>query len=42
MNVCLSSYDSLNRIGSQNKDLLSDVIRNNNKIAEISDAYRSV
>jgi hypothetical protein len=42
MNVCLSSYDSLNRIGSQNKDLLSDVIRNNNKIAEISDACRSV
>jgi exonuclease III len=30
MNVCLSSNDSLNRIGSQNEDLLSDVIRNNN------------
>jgi hypothetical protein len=30
------------RIGSQNEDLLSDVIRNNNKIAELSDAYRSV
>jgi exonuclease III len=42
MNVCLSSNDSLNRIGSQNEDLLSDVIRNNNKVAELSDAYRSV
>jgi ribosome-associated translation inhibitor RaiA len=42
MNVCLSSNDSLNRIGSQNEDLLSDVIRNNNKVAELSDVYRSV
>jgi exonuclease III len=42
MNVCFSSNDSLNRIGSQNEDLLSDVIRNNNKVAELSDAYRSV
>ena len=42
MNVCLSSNDSLNRIGSQNENLLSDVIRNNNKVAELSDAYRSV
>jgi exonuclease III len=42
MNVCLSSKDSLNRIGSQNEDLLSDVIRNNNKVAELSDAFRSV
>ncbi len=41
MNVCLSSNDSLNRIGSQNEDLLSDVIRNNNKVAELSDAYVS-
>jgi exonuclease III len=42
MNVCLSSNDSLNRIGSQNENLLSDVIRNNNKVAQLSDAYRSV
>ncbi len=42
MNVCLSSNDSLNRIGSQNEDFLSYVIRNNNKVAELSDAYRSV
>jgi hypothetical protein len=42
MNVCLSSNDSLNRIGSQSEDLLSDVIRNNTKVAEFSDAYRSV
>jgi exonuclease III len=42
LNVCLSSNDSLNRIGSQNEDLLSDVIRFNNKVAELSDAYRSV
>ena len=36
MNVCFSSNDSLNRIGSQNENLLSDVIRNNNKVAELS------
>jgi exonuclease III len=42
MNVCLSSNDSLNRIGSQNENRLSDVIRNNNKVAQLSDAYRSV
>jgi hypothetical protein len=42
MNVCLSSNDSLNRIGSQNENLMSDVIRNNNKVAELIDAHRSV
>jgi hypothetical protein len=42
MNVCLSSNDSLSRIGLQNEALLSDVIRNNNKVAELSDVYRSV
>jgi len=40
MNCCLSPEDSLNRIGSQSEVLLSDVIRNNNKIASLSDAYR--
>jgi exonuclease III len=40
MNVCLASEDSLNRVGSQSEALLSDVIRNNNKIAMLSDAYR--
>jgi hypothetical protein len=29
-------------MGSQSEDLLSDVIRNNTKVAEFSDAYRSV
>ena len=42
MNVCLSSSDSINRGGSQSEVLLSDVIRNNNKVAELSDSYRSV
>ena len=42
MNVCLSSTDSINRGGSQSEVLLSDVIRNNNKVAELSDSYRSV
>jgi exonuclease III len=42
MNVCLSSADSINRGGSQSEVLLSDVIRNNNKVAELSDSYRSV
>jgi len=42
MNVCLSSNDSLNWIGSQNEDFLSDVILNNNKVAELSNACRSV
>ncbi len=42
MNVCLSSNDSLNMIGSQSEDLLSDVIRNNNKVAELSDAYKLI
>jgi exonuclease III len=42
MNVCLSSNDSLNRIGLKNEDLMSDVIRNNNKVAKLSDAYRLV
>jgi exonuclease III len=42
MKVCLFSNDSLNRIGSQNENLLSDVIRNNNKVTELLDAYRLV
>jgi exonuclease III len=41
MNVCLSTKDSINRTGSQSKILLSYVIRNNNRVAELSDAYRS-
>ncbi len=32
----------MNRIGSQNENPLSDVIRNKNKVAELSDAYRLV
>jgi len=32
MNICLSS----------NENFMSDFIRNNNKVAELSDAYRSV
>ena len=40
--MCLSSTDSINRGRSQSEVLLSDVIRNNNKIAELSDSYRSV
>jgi len=42
MNVCLSTTDSINRGGSQSEALLSDVIRNNNKVAELSKRYRSV
>jgi hypothetical protein len=42
MNVCLSRNGSLNRIELQSEDLFSDVIKNNNKVAELSDAYRSV
>ncbi len=42
MNVCLTSNDTLNWIGSQNEDFLSDVILNNNKVAELSNACRSV
>jgi hypothetical protein len=34
MNICMSSNDSLNRIGSRNEDLVSDVIKNSNEIAE--------
>ncbi len=41
INVCLSTKDSINRTGSPREILLSDVIRNNNKVAELSDAYRS-
>jgi exonuclease III len=41
MNVCLSTKDSINRTGLQSKILLSDIIRNNNKVAELSDVYRS-
>jgi len=40
MNICMSSNDSLNRIGSRNEDLVSDVIKNSNEIAELTDAYR--
>ncbi len=41
MNDCLSSKDSINRTGSQSKIHLSDVIRYNNRVAELSDAYMS-
>jgi hypothetical protein len=40
LNVCLSSKDSLNRLGSKSEDLVTDVIRNSNEIANLTDAYR--
>ena len=42
MNVCLSTNDSINRCKSQNENILSDVIRNNNKVSELTDAYRAI
>ncbi len=40
LNVCLSSNDSLNRLGSKSEDLVTDVIRNSNEIVNLTDAYR--
>jgi exonuclease III len=41
-NVCLAPEDSINRAGSQSELVLSNIIKHNNEIAELSDAYRSV
>ena len=41
-NACLSPDDSIGRVGTQNEKLLADVIRNNNKVTGLIDAYRSI
>jgi len=41
-NVCLAPEDSINRSGSQSELVLSNIIKHNNEIAELSDAYRFV
>ena len=40
MNVCISPNDSINRSKSQNESILAEVIRRNNKVTELIDAYR--
>ena len=41
-NVCMNPEDSLGRNGSQNEKLLADVLRNNNKVTGLSDAFRTI
>jgi len=41
-NTCMSEDDSMGRKESKNEKLLADVIRGNNKVAKLSDSYRSV
>jgi exonuclease III len=42
LNVCMTSYDSLNRNSTTAESCLSDTISNNNKVTNISDSYRSI
>ncbi len=39
-NVCLREEDSMNRVGSHNEKLLATTIIENNKITNLTDAYR--
>jgi exonuclease III len=41
-NVCLEEKDSINRNKSVNEILLSETIVNNNKVTDLSDAYRVI
>jgi hypothetical protein len=41
-NVCLDREDSIGRVGSHNEEILAEVIRNNNEVVEICDAYRTI
>jgi hypothetical protein len=41
-NVCMTPDDSMGRNEHKNEKLLADVIRNNNKVTELKDAYRSI
>jgi exonuclease III len=40
LNTCLSSEDCLNRNRSKTEDILSDLIRENNKVINVTDTYR--
>jgi exonuclease III len=41
-NVCMTKEDSVGRNETRNENLLADVIRNNNKVTELVDAYRTI
>jgi len=41
-NVCLTTEDSMGRVGSHTEKMLAEVIQNNNEVTELSDAYRSI
>jgi exonuclease III len=42
MNVCMNEHDSINRNRNTAEKCLSDTIRNNNKITNMSDSYRFI
>ncbi len=41
-NMCMSGEDSIGRNGSRTEELLADTVKNNNKVTQLKDCYRSV